>query len=82
MSRYVVKLGAQVKGKANALNEPTQQLFEVEKVFIHPDYQKIPGVTKTNSNNDVAVLKLKTPVQITDSVRPGESRPEHKVYAV
>jgi hypothetical protein len=61
-----------------------QQIFEVEKVFLHPDYKKIPGVTRSNTNNDVAVVKLKTAVKITDGVRPGKKNTKHKihVYAV
>ncbi len=64
--RYSIKLGAQVKGRGSAINEDTQQNFDVDKVFPHPSY------VTASRGYDVALLKLKTAVTFTDAVKPSE----------
>ena len=39
------------------------QRVEVEEYFVHPDYEW------SDNNNDIALVKLKTPFRITDYVR-------------
>ena len=45
-------------------NSPSHLEVEIERVYIHPMYNTI------SSWNDLAVLKLATPVNFTDYVRP------------
>ena len=71
LKRYRVKLGAQQKGPADAVNEGGQQIFEVERVISHPDYKKIANVTgNNNANNDIALMKLIGTVKLSETVRP------------
>jgi secreted trypsin-like serine protease len=63
---YSIKLGAHNKGRADTVDESTQQNFDVDKVFLHPSY------VTASKGYDVAVLKLKTPVTFTDAVKPSE----------
>jgi secreted trypsin-like serine protease len=61
---FRVKLGAINKGEATKVDEPGQQVFEVEKIINHPRYNT------PSQSNDIAVLKLKGAIKITDYVRP------------
>jgi len=47
------------------VSEGTEKEYQVEKIFIHPDYN-YPSVI----NNDIAVLKLQTPIQFNKYVSP------------
>jgi len=46
------------------IDEPGEKVIEIEEVHIHPKFNY------TLSINDIALLKLKTPVQFTDHVSP------------
>ena len=47
------------------VSEGTEKEYQVEKIFIHPDYN-YPSVI----NNDIAVLKLQSPIQFNKYVSP------------
>ena len=51
---------------SSTLDTPTSypHVRSIAKWFLHP------GFTGSNSNNDIALIKLSSPVQLSDTVRP------------
>ncbi|GLD71279.1 uncharacterized protein AKAME5_002260000 [Lates japonicus] len=48
-------------------NNPNEVSRTVARIILHPNYDSI------TNNNDIALLKLSSPVTFTDSIRPGDS---------
>jgi len=59
-----IKLGADDRGKSTAPNEPSQQVFKVEKYIVNPnfDYDRLAF--------DMALLKLDRDIEFNDNIRP------------
>jgi len=63
---HKVKLGVFMHEKDN---EPGEQFLELEEIHIHPKYKPFGAFGKPPVY-DVALLKLKTPIQYTDHISP------------
>ena len=62
MSTIVVRLGSIL---SHPQPDSAAVLIEVDRVLIHPGFSRSPYII-----NDVALLRLRTPVTFSDTIRP------------